>query len=151
MKKRFLKKNIAQIIAAVVLVLSISVPVVAATGGVSADEARGSTPYVPYSSLPLYSGVKAYTSSGACTSRQATVSMERVTYNGSASTTSIGVATYATADSHLIGNETNVSAGARVDISNASIYPGQSIKAGFVKNNFNGTYYLSGKFYYNGL
>lgn len=150
MRRQFLKKNMAQIIAVFVLVLSIAVPVAAAAGEASVQEARGSTPYVSYN-MPLYSGVVAYTSSGACNTRNAAVVMTRVTYNGSATSASVNVATYATSDNSKQSPSTSVSAGATVQLSSASAYPGQSIKAGFVKDNFNGTYQVSGKFYYDGL
>lgn len=151
MKKQILKKYFAQIIAAVVLIGGIAVPVAAAASEQPAEVERDSSPYITYSQLKLYSGVIAYTSSGASTSQTAAVKMTNVVYNGASSDISIQVGTFATSGETQIGDYKSITRGGTVEFPKGASYPGQSIKAGFYKENINGVYYLTGRYYYNGL
>lgn len=151
MKKHFLKKSMVQIVAAVVLIFSIAVPVAAATNETDAEIARGSTSYSSYSNLLLYSGVRVFTASNTCTSQTAVVKMTNIVHEEATSSIEVGVATYPPGSETAISSSQNIKAGGIVSISGASQYPGQSIRAGFFKENINGIYYLTGRFYYNGL
>ena len=153
MKKNFLKKNIAQVIAAAVLVLSVTVPVAAATNEMSNEVVRGSSPYHSFSDLQLHSGVITYTSSYPCTSREAAVKLNMVTYNNNStiSDATFNVATYAAGSSNPITPYKLISRDNTVLFSSAANYPSESIRAGFSRDDINGVYYLSGRFYYNGL
>ena len=154
----YLKKYAAQFIAAVVLVAGIAVPVAAATNEISVEPKGGSTPYIDYTNLKMYSGIVAYTSSATCTSQKAAVKLTKVKYSSdgektpSDSTAKVSVSTYAASNNSRISTPISIQASTTtVDLpSAAASYPSQSIKAGFSKSSFNGVYYLTGIFYYNG-
>lgn len=79
--------------------------------------------------------------------------LNRVTYNdlNSLSDVTFNVSTYPSSSEIPITSYKLISRNDTVTFSSASHYPTESIRAGFSRDNINGTYYLSGKFYYNGL
>lgn len=152
----FLKKYAAQFIAAAVLVSGTVVSVAAATNKIPVTIKGGSTSYIEFTSQKMYSGIVSYTSSESCTSQKAKVKLTRLKYSSDGEKTptdtsvSVNVATYSASGNDRISASNLIRSGTEVEFSSAANYPTQYIKAGFSKSGFNGVYYLTGKFYYDG-
>ena len=142
------KKFLSKVVLTGVLGLSLAVPTFAAANGTYEGAlTRGTASYIEYD-IQLYSGVEAYTNSTGNNTYKAKVTMDE---SSDSRATGIDVYTCDSTSKNQISKSRSISRGGEANLEDVINYPNQTIRATFIKKNFNGTIHIEGKFYGNGI